>query len=77
MSSNEASLIKKLHSPESDDTRQKAALAQIGDWLEETYILNLPPSPALLKALNTYAQSTKTSLTLKAKAKKLIKKYGH
>lgn len=55
---------------------RKAALKQLGETLEEDYILNLPPQRPILKALNVLAVRAGVEPALKLKAKQLVKEYG-
>jgi hypothetical protein len=60
----------------SSGAQRKMALKQLGEVLEEDYILNLPPQRPILKALNTLAGRAGVEPTVKSKAKKLIKEYS-
>lgn len=67
--------IERLLAPHSSEPQQKAALKRLSEMLEETYILNLPPSKPILKALLTYSKKAKAPDTLAKRAAKLHKQY--
>jgi hypothetical protein len=67
--------IDKLLADQSSGAQRKAALKQLGEIMEEDYILNLPPQKPILVALDALSQQSGVEATLKTKAKKLIKEY--
>ncbi len=71
----EAEAIEQLLGTDSTLAQQKAGLKRLGEMLEESYILNLPPSSKTFEALGKYARKTKADKTLKARAKRLCDKY--
>jgi|TARA_B110000438_G_scaffold280103_1_gene305057 hypothetical protein len=75
MSTHEKKWIADLQSKGATTAAQKDALAKIGDYMEESFILNLPPSQALLKGLKAFAKKPKTATALKSEANRLIKAY--
>lgn len=75
MDAEETQAIEQLLGPDSTLAQQKAGLKRLGEMLEESYILNLPPSPKTFEALAKYARKTKADKTLKAKAKRLCDQY--
>lgn len=75
MDHNESDTIEKLLAPTSSEAQQRAALKRLSELLEETYILNLPPSKQILKALETYSKRSKAPATSAKKAAKLHKQY--
>lgn len=68
-------LAVQLRDSESSPAQQKAALQRLGEILEEDYILNLPPQKPILVALSALEERAKVAPSLKAKAKKLRKRY--
>lgn len=75
MDAEETQAIEQLLGADSTLARQKAGLKRLGEMLEESYILNLPPSPKTFEALAKYTRKTKADKTLKAKAKRLCDQY--
>lgn len=71
----ETQTIEKLLGAESSAEGQKAALKRLSEMLEETYILNLPPSKKILSALNRYAKKTGTPASLAKRAAKVHNQY--
>lgn len=76
MSANETRMIDRLLGANAGESAQRQALGEISDYLEESYILNLPPSKTLLEGLNRFAKSAEAPAALQAKARKLVKKYA-
>ena len=75
MDAEETQAIELLLGTDSTLAQQKAGLTRLGEMLEESYILNLPPSPKTLDALAKYARTSKADKTLKARAKRLCDQY--
>jgi len=75
MDQEESQNIEKLLAAESTDAQQKAALSRLAELLEESYILNLPPSKLILKALQTYSKRSKAPAALGKRAGKLHAQY--
>ena len=75
MDTEETQNIEKLLSADSTEAQQRAALTRMAELLEETYILNLPPSKTILKALQTYSKRSKSPAVLAKRAAKLQAKY--
>lgn len=75
MDAEEIKAIEQLLGTDSTLAQQKAGLKRLGEMLEESYILNLPPSPKTFEALEKYARKTKADKMLKAKAKRLCDQY--
>jgi len=76
MSAEEKDGIDRLLDADATTAKQRAALKWFAEYLEEGYILNLPPSKAIFQALETFSKRTKVDATLKTRAKNLIKKYS-
>lgn len=75
MSAEETEAIARLLDTAATTAKQKAALKWFAEYLEEGYILNLPPSKAIVQALETFSKRAKVESALKTRAKNLIKKY--
>lgn len=75
MSTEENDAITRLLDPEANAAQQKAALKWLADYMEESYILNLPLSITMMQGLETFSKRNKVEVVLKERAKKLIKKY--
>lgn len=75
MSAEENEAIDRLLDADATTAKQKAALKWFAEYLEEGYILNLPPSKAIVQALETFSKRAKVEAALKTRAKNLIKKY--
>jgi len=76
MSANETRMIDRLLDANPGESAQRQALGEISDYLEESYILNLAPPKTLLRGLQRFAKSAEAPAALKAKARKLVKKYA-
>ena len=68
--------IERLLDQDATLAQRKTALKQLGEVLEEDYILNLPPQRPILKALESLSRRGAVESAVKSKAKKLIKEYG-
>ncbi|PXA05066.1 hypothetical protein DDZ13_03620 [Coraliomargarita sinensis] len=75
MSDEENSAIERLLDPDTSTEKRKATLKWLAEYLEESYILNLPTSKEVMQALESFSKRTKADPALKARAKNLIKKY--
>ena len=75
MSAEEKDAIARLLDPKASTAKQKATLKWIAEYLEESYILNLPTSKAVIQALESFSKQSKVDTALKARAKNLIIKY--
>ncbi|NQY32640.1 MAG: hypothetical protein HRT56_05660 [Coraliomargarita sp.] len=75
MSAEENEAIDRLLDADATTAKQKAALKWFAEYLEEGYILNLPPSKAIVQALETFSKRATVEAALKTRAKNLIKKY--
>lgn len=75
MSMHEKKWAATLQAKETSEAAQKEVLVKIGDYMEESFILNLPPSQTLLKGLKAYAKDPKKAAPKKSEAKRLIKAY--
>lgn len=67
--------IDQLLDKASSEGQQKTALKRLGEMLEESYILNLPPSKVILQALQAYAKRSQVPSPLANRAKKLYAQY--
>jgi len=67
--------IENLLAQEGSEAQQKAALQRLGEMLEESYILNLPPSKNILQALLSYSKKRQAPAALSKRAAKLYKQY--
>lgn len=67
--------IEQLLAPHSSEAQQKAALGRLSEMLEETYILNLPPSKHILEALDTFSRKKDAPPNLVRKATKVQQEY--
>ena len=75
MSTEEKTAVDKLLNPEATNAQQKASLKWFSEYLEEGYILNLRPSPVIIKGLETFTKRAGIDAALKTRATNLIKKY--
>jgi len=75
MDKEESETIERLCAAGSDPKAQKAALKRLAEMLEETYILNLPPSKKILTALSRYAKQAGTSPVVSKQALKVRNQY--
>lgn len=75
MSKQEKQWLDALLSSESSESEQTKLLAKIGDYMEESYILNLPLSKPLQNGLGAYAGNARNTPANKHKAKRLLKAY--
>ena len=75
MTPEEKDLINQIRSKDAELRSRKNALSRLGEILEESYILNLLPSKAIIQALDKVAASRATPASLKRKAKALVLTY--
>lgn len=75
MNAEEDQQIKQLLATKTPLAEQKRALAWLADYCEQSYILNLPPSPATLAALERYSKRRQADALLKRRAAQLVKQY--
>jgi len=75
MTPEEKDLIHQLKSPELDLKQKEKAIKRLGELLEETFILDLLPSKAVIGALEDLSTASSTPAPLKRKAKSLLKSY--
>ncbi|WP_269527042.1 hypothetical protein [Coraliomargarita parva] len=75
MDSEAKDIIDRLLDTGGTEATQKAALKRAGELLEEHYILNLPPSTDILKALAKYSKSSRAPSSLARRAARLHKDY--
>ena len=75
MTSKEKDLINQIRSEDTEFRSRENALSRIGEILEESFILDLLPSKAIIQALDKIAASRVTPASLKRKAKALVLTY--
>lgn len=75
MTSEEKDLINKIRSEDTELKSRENALSRLGEILEESFILDLLPSKAIIQALDKIAVSRTTPASLKRKAKALVLTY--
>lgn len=75
MTPEEKDLINQIRSEDADLKTREKAMKRLGEILEETFILDLLPSKAVLDALAKIASSKTAPASLKRKAKSLVKAY--
>ena len=75
MTPEEKDLINQIRSEDTDLKTREKAFCRLGEMLEETYILDLLPSKAVLDALVKLSTSKTAAASLKRKAKSLVKAY--
>jgi len=68
--------IAQLLDKASTNAERTIALQQLGEVLEEDYILNLPPQRPILNALKIITARTTVEVAINLKAKRLLKEYG-
>ena len=72
----ETELIRKLLDSSLSPSKRSAALKVLSEYLEETYILDLPISKEVLAALSKIAKKAGEDAGLRKTATRLLKKYG-
>ena len=75
MTSEEKDLINQIRSEDTELKSRENALSRLGEILEESFILDLLPSKAIIQALDKIAVSRTTPASLKRKAKALVLTY--
>jgi hypothetical protein len=75
MTSEEKDLINQIRSEDMELKSREKALKRLGEILEESYILDLLPSQAVIQALEKIASSKTAPSSLRRKAKVLIQAY--
>jgi hypothetical protein len=75
MTSEEKDLINQIRSEDTELKSRENALSRLGEILEESFILDLLPSKAIIQALDKIAVSRTTPASLKRKAKALALTY--
>ena len=75
MKSKEQEQLDRLLDAKASTAEQKTALAWLADYMEESYILNLPISKSVTQALVTFSKRRKVDTVLIERSKRLLKKY--
>jgi hypothetical protein len=75
MTPEEKDLINQIRSEDMELKSREKALKRLGEILEESYILDLLPSQAVIQALEKIASSKTAPSSLRRKAKVLIQAY--
>lgn len=75
MSAEENDAIARLIDPQASTAQQKTTLKWLAEYLEESYILNLPPSKKVMQTLENFSKRSNVETSLQTRAKGLIKKY--
>ena len=75
MTPEEKDLINQIRSEDTELKSREKALKRLGEILEESYILDLLPSQAVIQALEKIASSKTAPSSLRRKAKVLIQAY--
>lgn len=75
MTPEEKDLINQIRSEELELKPREKAIQRLGEILEETFILDLLPSKAVIQALEALSASKSTPASIKRKAKSLVKSY--
>jgi hypothetical protein len=75
MTPEEKNLINQIRSEGAELKSREKALKRLGEILEESYILDLLPSQAVIQALEKIASSKTAPSSLRRKAKVLIQAY--
>jgi hypothetical protein len=75
MTPEEKDLINQIRSEGAELKSREKALKRLGEILEESYILDLLPSQAVIQALEKIASSKTAPSSLRRKAKVLIQAY--
>lgn len=75
MTSEEKDLINKIRSEDIELKSRENAISRLGEILEESFILDLLPSKAIIQAVDKIAASRTTPASLKRKAKALALTY--
>jgi hypothetical protein len=75
MTSEEKDLINQIRSEDTELKRRENALSRLGEILEESFILDLLPSKAIIQALDKIAASRVAPASVRRKAKALVLTY--
>jgi len=75
MTPEEQEQVRRIHSKAADLKAREKALSRLGELMEESYILDFPADRALIKELENFVASASAPVSLKGKAKRLLKKY--
>ena len=75
MTSEEKDLINQIRSEDTELKIRENALSRLGEILEESFILNLLPSRAIIQALDKIAACRVTPASVRRKAKELVLTY--
>ena len=76
MCSEEQDVIDRLLDKDASPSAQRTALKWFAEYLEEGFILNLPPTKGIVQALETFSRRKQVDAALKTRARNLIKKYS-
>jgi hypothetical protein len=75
MTSEEKDLINQIRSEDTELKSRENALSRLGEILEESFILDLLPSKAIIQALDKIATCRVAPASVRRKAKALVLKY--
>ena len=75
MATEDEQMITQLLKATATVSEQTQALGWLADYCEESYILNLPPSAAVLQALNKFSRKPKAAAALARRAAELYRHY--
>ena len=75
MTSEEKDLINQIRSEDTELSSRENALSRLGEILEESFILDLLPSKAIIQALDKIAATRVAPASVRRKAKALVLKY--
>ena len=75
MTSEEKDLINQIRSEDTELRSRENVLSRLGEILEESFILDLLPSKAIIKALDEIAVSRVAPPSVRRKAKVLVLTY--
>tara|TARA_B100000497_G_C7546029_1_gene330249 strand:- start:260 stop:493 length:234 start_codon:yes stop_codon:yes gene_type:complete len=75
MTSEENDLINQIRSEDAELKSRENALSRLGEILEESFILDLLPSKAIIQALDKIAASRVAPASVRGKAKVLVLTY--
>ena len=75
MTSEEKDLINQIRSEDTELKSRENALSRLGEILEESFILDLMPSKAIIQALDKIAACRVAPASVRRKAKALVLAY--
>ena len=75
MTPEEKDLINQIRSEDAELRSRENALSRLGEILEESFILDLLPSKAIIQALDKIAASKVGPASVRRKAKALVQTY--